>query len=186
MMTAGGGGITMTIDQTANTIDYSLELSGTYSSAIQMAHIHTGAAGSNGPFNFWLCDNTGGAPLGTPACPASPGVVTGTLGVADFITAGGITTFADAATGILAGNAYVNVHTVDNPGGETRAQLGANVMSFYASADGSGQPIGMAVVRPDGTWSFSGKSTAAPAANRMISCVSSNGVLLPNQELQIR
>ena len=35
----------------------------------------------------------------------------------------GIVTFADAIQAIVGGNAYVNVHTTANPGGEIRGQL---------------------------------------------------------------
>lgn len=82
---------------------------------VTAAHIHVGAAGTNGPIIFFLFD------AATQGAFTSP--VTGTLTEADFIPAGGLTTFEDAITAIRAGNTYVNVHTQANPNGEIRGQL---------------------------------------------------------------
>jgi len=90
---------------------------------VTQAHIHCGAAGENGPvvvFLYGLAD------------PTSPnGVLSeGTITNADVIARpdspecpGGVANFADLVAKIRSGDAYVNVHTVDNPGGEVRGQL---------------------------------------------------------------
>ncbi len=50
-----------------------------------------------------------------------------TLTAADLTPGGGVNTFADAVAQLLAGNAYVNVHTAANPGGELFVALRAGV-----------------------------------------------------------
>ena len=85
--------------------------------ATTAGHIHVGAAGIAGPvvLNF------------------PPGVVGRTgdfamtfrLGERDFVArpAQGINTMDDIIQAIVNGNAYVNIHTTQNPGGEIRGQL---------------------------------------------------------------
>jgi len=90
---------------------------------VTQAHIHCGAAGVNGPVVAFLY---GFGPVVSP-----DGVLSqGTLTAADVIPRpdsdacpGGLADFADLVARIRAGDAYVNVHTLDNPGGEIRGQL---------------------------------------------------------------
>lgn len=82
---------------------------------VTVAHIHVGAVGTNGPIIFFLFNAATDGPFISP--------VTGTLTAADFIPAGGLSTFEDAIEAIKAGNTYANVHTVVNPNGEIRGQL---------------------------------------------------------------
>jgi hypothetical protein len=88
---------------------------------VQMAHIHIGAAGVNGPVAIWLYP---------PAPPAR--LIAGA--VAGFIGEGTITTanfagplagqpFSALLTAMNTGQAYVNVHTNQFPGGEIRGQI---------------------------------------------------------------
>ena len=65
------------------------------------AHIHTGAAGANGPV----------------AVPFNKS------GENAFETAGGAKMNAEQCAAYKAGNTYVNVHSAAHPGGEIRAQL---------------------------------------------------------------
>jgi hypothetical protein len=85
-------------------------------SATTAAHIHVGAKGIAGPvvINF----------------PITTGVTgdlsqTFRLGPSSFVAraAQGILTFTDAIQAIVTGNAYVNIHTLANGGGEIRGQL---------------------------------------------------------------
>lgn len=108
------------------TIEYTLSYGGLEGNVLQ-AHIHFGQAGVNGGVSAFLCTNVGGPP-GTPPCPASPAVVTGTIVAADVIgpgsqgiSAGEIDELLDA---IDAGATYVNVHTDLFPTGEIRGQVG--------------------------------------------------------------
>ncbi len=80
-------------------------------------HIHIGPRGVGGPvvvgFPTSLNGRTGDISIGFR------------LGVSAFIARPeiGINTMADAIQAIILGNAYVNVHTTQNPGGEIRGQL---------------------------------------------------------------
>lgn len=100
-----------------------------------MAHIHCGAAGTNGPIRMWLhpvigaTGPVGGAPL-TPG-PQNGVLASGTFNPTGVTCPGG----TPLLTAIRNGLTYVNVHTNDGvgatntgpgdfPGGEIRGQLG--------------------------------------------------------------
>jgi hypothetical protein len=96
---------------TAATADFEVELSGFPSTtAITAAHIHPGAAGSNGPVRV----NTG----------IAAGQVTLTNGAGSFVR-NGINVNAADAQAIVNNPAgfYFNVHSSANPGGVARGQL---------------------------------------------------------------
>lgn len=104
--TAATGRTFLTYDSATNTFDIDLFIQGIALANLTAAHIHFGAAGVNGPAIFNL----------------------GTAGW--YVDGGGLrrrisgATFPVANIGdLLAGNTYVNIHTLANPGGETRAQL---------------------------------------------------------------
>jgi hypothetical protein len=84
---------------------------------ITAAHIHIAAEGVNGPVVVPLYNG-----------PTISGRFEGSL-AEDTFTAANLTgplagmTIADLLSEIMAGNAYVNVHTTQNPGGEIRGQL---------------------------------------------------------------
>jgi hypothetical protein len=98
---------------------------------VQQAHIHFGAAGTNGGISLFLCSNLGNGPVGTQACPQTATMdapVTGISAAADIIggaAAQGIAAgeFSELVAAIIAGKGYVNVHSSLFPGGEIRAQL---------------------------------------------------------------
>lgn len=111
-VTSSGSG-TFRATASANSLAYTLNASGT-GSGITLAHIHSGAAGANGPVvaNIYLGGGSGIASLN------QSGVIT----QADLVgpMAGDMAAFM---TALRAGALYVNVHTVANPGGELRAQF---------------------------------------------------------------
>ena len=126
--TGASGSAFVRLNATQTVLTYSVDVTDGFTSDITQAHIHTGAAGVNGPINLFLCTDLGNAPAGVPtpqACPDFPGTIAGTLDNDDFIADGGINTFSELVNGLISGNAYINVHTVNNPGGEIRGQLGA-------------------------------------------------------------
>ncbi len=113
----GTGFAAMSADGAQTTLDYVIISYGVME--IIQAHIHLEAADANGPVVAFLFG---------PADPAvtSDGIlVRGSLTGADLIASGDF----DGSMGQLldrlrAGRAYVNVHTIANPGGEIRGQLG--------------------------------------------------------------
>lgn len=87
---------------------------------VTAAHIHLGPKGVNGPVVAFLF---GPSKFGISV---RRGVIRGVLTDADLTgpLAGG--TIADLITEINNGNAYVNVHTIQNPNGEIRGQIKRN------------------------------------------------------------
>jgi hypothetical protein len=88
---------------------------------VTQAHIHVGAAGVNGPVVTWLY------PSGPPA-QLIPGRFQGVLAEGVITSADLVGTLAGQPLSALVehirnGNAYVNVHTSQFPGGEVRGQL---------------------------------------------------------------
>jgi CHRD domain len=131
VFTSGSGIVQLQISRDRTSIFYRLSYSG-LSSAVTQAHIHFAARPGNGGIVVFLCDNTGKAPSGTPACPNS-GTVTGTLTAVDVnpphdpepVTGQGIPAgdFAGLLGAIEHGDAYGNVHTHNFPAGEIRGWL---------------------------------------------------------------
>jgi CHRD domain len=110
------GTATVTVDEAKTTINVTLNTAGLTN--VISSHIHFGKAGVNGGILFSLYQS--------PDDGTFPATLTKTLTSANFTadTANGMNTFADAVAAILAGNTYVNVHTLANKGGEIRGQIG--------------------------------------------------------------
>lgn len=110
--TAASGSATLSIED--GQIVYRVDVDDLENAIV--SHIHVAPAGESGPVRMDLCGT--GAPL--PACQSGTGVlVEGTNGVTLGIT------FDSLVSAIRAGNAYVNVHTTQNQGGEIRGQITA-------------------------------------------------------------
>ena len=128
LSTPGVGEFRASISRSSDEIRYRLRFSDLESAATQ-AHIHFENETNNGPIVVFLCTNLGNGPAGTQACPAAGGTIRGTITPAD-IGAGGAGQglaageFDEFVRAIRAGATYVNVHSVNRPGGEIRAQLG--------------------------------------------------------------
>lgn len=125
----GAGTFVAELNDARTGIEYELSYGGTRGSVLQ-AHIHIGQAGANGGIAVFLCSNLGNGPAGTPACPSSPGNVSGTLTVEDMVpgaTAQGVGTGPFGLRWLLGAirnaAAYVNVHTAPFPAGELRGQI---------------------------------------------------------------
>lgn len=96
---------------------------------IVMAHIHLAPAGENGPVAVWLY------PAGPPP-QLIPGTTNGILaqGVItedDLVGPLKDATLEDLLEIMVAGNAYVNIHTTEYGGGEIRGQISANNSMHY-------------------------------------------------------
>ena len=97
---------------------------------VTMAHIHLGPPGVPGPIVVWLYPNE--APLApTPIPGFSNGPLTSGTITDEDVNFGGnasfppVNTVAELLAQVRAGNAYVNVHTVQNGPGEIRGQIQA-------------------------------------------------------------
>jgi hypothetical protein len=92
---------------------------------VTMAHIHLAPAGVNGPVVAWLYPS--GPPPQLIPGPfngvLAQGVITSTNLVGPLLGE----SLSDLMDAIIAGNAYVNVHTQQFPGGEIRGQIWGNV-----------------------------------------------------------
>jgi hypothetical protein len=96
----------------SSSIDY--QVSATSIANVTMAHIHNGAPGVAGPIVVTLYSNV--------ANPANPNGVFASGTLTDSNLPAGVT-IASLKALIASGNAYVNVHTTQNPGGEIRGQI---------------------------------------------------------------
>lgn len=126
ILSEGKGTIKLTLDKSSNTITYELTYSGLSSDVLQ-SHIHFARVHSPGGIMVFFCTNLGNGPAGTPACPPTGGTVTGTITAASVlaipkqnVTAGDFDAVTDA---LFANAAYGNIHTVNFPAGEIRAQI---------------------------------------------------------------
>ena len=106
-----GTGITTFVDN-GSQIDWTMSLTGM--TGVFASHIHLGAAGVQGPviFNLFVPNGTNTATLN------------GVVGSGTITNANNVNISLDSLRVLLNnGNAYVNVHTTANPGGEIRAQI---------------------------------------------------------------
>jgi hypothetical protein len=112
--TAASGTAGFTID--GNTVYFSVVVQNFTS--ITQGHIHSGAAGVNGPVRVFLFDTRNGGTTFNPT-----GVVNGVLAEGSF-TAADVTgvSFDQLLSEMRAGTAYANFHTTLYPGGEIRGQ----------------------------------------------------------------
>jgi hypothetical protein len=85
---------------------------------VTQAHIHLGAPGENGPVVAFLFGFVEGG------VTADGVLARGTITEADLVGPLAGQPLSALAEAIRSGNAYVNIHTVDHPGGEIRGQLG--------------------------------------------------------------
>lgn len=124
--TPGRGSFQATIDETARAIDYEFTFEGLQANVLQ-SHIHFAQKNVNGAIIVWLCGSaTNPGPAGTQLCPQS-GTISGVITPANILTVStqGMATgeFEELVAALRAGLAYVNVHTVQSPGGEIRGQI---------------------------------------------------------------
>jgi len=89
-----------------------------------MAHIHLAAAGVNGPVVLWLYPHA-------PPAQLIPGLFEGVLANGTRTAANLVGTLAGQdmsalIDAMIAGGAYVNVHTLQYPPGEIRGQIKLN------------------------------------------------------------
>ena len=111
------GKFTLFIEAGPNGVNISYELDVTNITDVSGAHIHLGAAGTNGPVIVPLF-------AGPQKSGSFTGVLAkGTITEADLAGPMKGKTFADLTGAVLGGQTYVNVHTAANPAGEIRGQI---------------------------------------------------------------
>ena len=119
--TNGTGVAKFQLNKDGDALSFKLNVANT--DDVTQSHIHCGPAGQNGPVVVFLY---GPGPTVSPNGTLSEGTITG----ADIIPRpaspecpGGVADFDDLIEKMNDGGAYVNVHTVVNPGGEIRGQV---------------------------------------------------------------
>jgi hypothetical protein len=127
LSTPGAGSFQAALSRGGDEISYKLRFGRLESNATQ-SHIHFENRTNNGPIVVFLCSNLGNGPVGTQACPAQGGTIRGTITAADVGPGGaaqGLAAgeFDELVSAMRSGAMYVNVHSVDRPGGEIRGQL---------------------------------------------------------------
>jgi hypothetical protein len=127
LVSASVGEAHFRVSHDGNSLRYTLKVSVLPGTPIFMAHIHLGPKGQNGPIILWLFGDNSNSPIGPLVRDDGPftGEILGVLTAADLFPQPslGLNTFSDAIKNIMAGNAYVNVHTVAHPPGEIRGQI---------------------------------------------------------------
>ena len=86
-----------------------------------MAHIHLAPAGENGPVAVWLYPD--GPPPMLISGDLNGVLAEGSISAANLVGPLSGNTLNELIEQFRAGNAYVNVHTTGNPGGEVRGQI---------------------------------------------------------------
>ena len=112
--TTATGTATFTIDETAGTITYTVNV--TNITNVIASHIHVGRSDAAGPVVVNLLATT------PPAGTINGQLTAGTINAASIGTGVPIT-FASLVALMRSGDIYTNVHTQANPGGEIRGQL---------------------------------------------------------------
>ena len=98
-------------------MDYSIEVHGL--GAIMGGHIHSGAAGVNGPIRISLFPGPGSNATSNPLTGVDGQLYEGSFEATDVV---GIS-YEQLINEMRAGTAYGNVHTTQFPGGEIRGQV---------------------------------------------------------------
>jgi hypothetical protein len=113
------GQATFKVNEDGTAIEYKLNVANIEN--VTQAHIHLGPAGSNGGIVVWLYP---------PAPPLQliPGRTQGTLGEGVITASSLVNALSGMPLSVLLerlrdGSAYVNVHTLQFPGGEIRGQI---------------------------------------------------------------
>ena len=126
ILSNGTAMLSLDLDEKNQTATYTLTFSG-LSAPVTQSHIHFGKRHVPGGVIVFLCSNLGNGPVGTPACPANGGTVTGTLTAASVVgpagqnlAAGDFEGFTDA---VESNTAYGNIHTTKFPAGEIRGEV---------------------------------------------------------------
>jgi len=109
---------TATLEAFTDRIEFNVTVSGDANVTINAAHIHLGGADENGPVVAFL------TPEDFTIAPAEGLTVAGEITAADLLDVLLGAPLEDLVQAFRDGGAYVNVHSLGNPGGECRGQIG--------------------------------------------------------------
>ena len=117
--TTASGDATFEVSADGTEISYSVNVADLEN--VEMAHIHLGARGENGPVIVWLYPDSPPPELieGTSDGELASGTISADS-LVDELEGG---TIDDLVNEMVAGNTYVNVHTEQYPAGEIRGQI---------------------------------------------------------------
>jgi hypothetical protein len=123
VVTDGEGHLRMRLHNKEQAISYYLRITRPLTDVTQ-AHLHMGAAGTNGPIVVWLYPDAPPAVLipGATRGPLAKGVIT-PEDLRPPPSGGPAPTWEQFLAALDTGQIYVNVHTSQNPGGEIRDQV---------------------------------------------------------------
>jgi hypothetical protein len=116
--TEASGSAELEVNMAGDGVDFTVQVSGGV--GITASHIHRGARGENGEVVAFL------VPMGTAPGDVDGLLAEGTITAADLVGPLAGMSIDDLLAEMRAGNAYVNVHSEANPGGEIRGQIQAN------------------------------------------------------------
>ena len=126
ILSIGQATLALNLNQPAGTLTFTLTYSG-LSEPVTQAHIHFGKVHVPGGIIVFFCTNINNGPVGTQACPAGGGTVSGTITGANIVgpAAQNIPAghFAGLVAALLSDTAYGNIHTTKFPAGEIRGQI---------------------------------------------------------------
>lgn len=118
VVTGAGGTATITVNMATNVLTYTIDVYN-LPTGVTASHIHAGSNGVSGPvvINFTVVSAT-----------SNDFRIAGTVNLSEFVTrdAQGIRSIDDVKQMLLNEDAYVNVHSSGNPGGEIRGQIRLN------------------------------------------------------------
>jgi hypothetical protein len=113
--TGAGGTATITVNMATNVLTYTIDVYN-LPTGVTASHIHAGSPGVSGPvvINFTVVANS-----------SNDFRISGTVNLSEFVTrdAQGIRSIDDVKQMLLNEDAYVNVHSTGNPGGEIRGPI---------------------------------------------------------------
>jgi len=112
--TGAHGKAIITIDPDSGEVTWAIDVFN-FPTGLTASHIHVGAAGTAGPVIIDFAPTNLGV--------SGPFRLSGSTRAFIARPAQGIRSMEEAMVAIAAGNAYVNVHSQTNPGGEIRGQL---------------------------------------------------------------
>ena len=128
------GRFKLQLDEDGNALKFTLDAHGLVGA--KAAHIHLGGAGTNGPVVAFLFSSA-------TAVNVNGQLSKGTITAANLVGPLAGHPLAELISDLRSGDAYTNIHTVANPGGEIRGQIvagGGEGSDFGTSLTGSQEP----------------------------------------------